>query len=114
MEAIEVARRAVEAASDMQASDIALLDVSRLCSFADYFVICAGDSERQLQAIHDEVEHSLKKEGVLPRHSEGTIDSGWLLLDYIDVIVHIFSASERAYYQLDELWSEAKTVLRIQ
>ena len=91
-----------------------LLDARTVCRFADYFVICVGDSERQILAIYDEIEHSLKKEGVLPHHHEGTIDSGWLLLDYGDVIVHIFGALERGYYQLDELWSEAKPVLRIQ
>ncbi len=114
LEAIEVARKAVEAASDKQASDIVLLDARNVCSFTDYFVICAGDSERQLRTICDEVEHSLKKEGVLPYQREGTLDSGWLLLDYGDVIVHIFDNLEREYYQLDELWSEAKSVLRIQ
>jgi ribosome-associated protein len=104
----------VEAASNKQASDIVWLDVRDMCSFADYFVICAGENERQLRAVYDEIEHSLKKERVLPHHHEGTIDSGWLLLDYGDVIVHIFGAPEREYYRLDELWREAKTVLRIQ
>jgi ribosome-associated protein len=104
----------VEAASDKQAGDIVLLDARDVCSFADYFVICAVDSERQLGAVYDEIEHSLKKEGVLPHHHEGTVDSGWLLLDYGDVIVHIFGALEREYYRLDELWREAKPVLRIQ
>ena len=91
-----------------------LLDARTVCSFADYFVICTGDAERQIRAIHDEVEHTLKKEGVLPHHREGTVDSGWLLLDYGDVIVHIFAAFEREYYQLDKLWSQASLVLRIQ
>ncbi len=109
-----MARRATEAASNKQASDIVLLDARTACSFADYFIICSGDSERQIQAIGDEIEHSLKQEGVLPHHLEGTADSGWLLLDYGDVIVHIFATSEREYYQLDELWSGAKLVLRIQ
>ena len=109
-----MARRAVGAASDKQASDIVLLDARAVCSFADFFVICAGDSERQTRTIYDEIAHSLKREGVLPHHHEGTIDSGWLLLDYGDVIVHIFGALEREYYRLDELWREAKPVLRIQ
>ena len=91
-----------------------LLDARAVCSFADYFVICAGDAERQIRAIYDEIAHSLKREGVLPHHHEGTVDSGWLLLDYGDVIVHIFGALEREYYQLDKLWNEAKPVLRIQ
>jgi len=104
----------VEVASDKQASNIVLLDARGVCSFADYFVICAGDTERQIRTIYDEIELTLKKEGVLPHHHEGTIDSGWLLLDYGDVIVHIFGTLEREYYQLDELWSSAKPVLRIQ
>lgn len=91
-----------------------MLDARKVCSFADYFVICSGDNERQIRAIYDEIEQSLKKAGVLPHHHEGTIDSGWLLLDYGDVIVHIFGAPEREYYQLDELWSGAEPVLRIQ
>jgi len=104
----------VEAASNKQATDILLLDTRQVCSFADYFVICTGDSDRQIKAIYDEVEHALKKEGILPHHYEGTLDSGWLLLDFGDVIVHIFASSEREYYQLDKLWSRAIPVLRIQ
>jgi len=109
-----VARKAVEAASDKQASDIVLLDTRGVCSFADYFVICSGDSDRQIQAIYDEVGHVLKKEGILPHHREGTVDSGWLLLDFGDVIVHIFAPFERDYYLLDRLWSQAVLVVRIQ
>jgi ribosome-associated protein len=104
----------VEAAADKQASDIALLDVRGACSFADYFVICSGDSERQISAIYDEVGHRLKQAGISAYHHEGTIDSGWLLLDFGDIIVHIFAPFEREYYQLDELWSQAIPVLRIQ
>ena len=114
LEAIEVARKAVEAASDKQAMDIVLLDTRGVCSFADYFVICSGDSERQLKTIYEEIEHILKREGVLPHHHEGTVDSGWLLLDFGEVIVHIFASIEREYYQLDKLWSRASTVVRIQ
>ena len=77
-------------------------------------MICSGDSTRQIQTIFDEVAHTLKREGILPHHSEGTVDSGWLLLDFGDVIVHIFAALEREYYQLDELWNQAIPVVRIQ
>jgi ribosome-associated protein len=101
-------------ASDKQASNIVLLDVRGLCGFADFFVICAGESRRQLRAIYEEIEKNLKKEGVLPHHREGGADSGWLLLDYGDVIVHIFGAEEREFYNLDGLWHEAATVLKIQ
>lgn len=104
----------VEVASDKQASDIILLDVREICSFASYFVICSGESERQIKAIYDEVEHALKKDGVSPHHREGTLDSGWLLFDFGDVIVHIFAPFEREYYRLAELWSRAIPVVRIQ
>ena len=114
LEAIEVARKAVEAASGKQAIDIVLLDVRGLCSFADYFVICSGDSGRQIKTIYGEVGHTLKKEGILPLHHEGTIDSGWLLIDFGDVIVHVFATFEREYYQLDDLWDKATPVVRIQ
>ena len=77
-------------------------------------MICSGDSTRQIRAIFDEVAHTLKKEGVSLHHYEGNIDSGWLLLDFGDVVVHIFAAFEREYYQLDELWSRAIPVVRIQ
>lgn len=104
----------MEVASDKQASDIILLDARGVCSFADYLVICSGESQRQIKTISDEVAQALKKEGVFPHHREGTVDSGWLLLDFGDVIVHIFTPTEREYYRLGELWSEALTVVRIQ
>jgi len=104
----------VEAVGNKQAEDIVLLDTQGMCSFADYFVICNGDSQRQIQAIYDEVGHVLKKEGILPHHHEGTVDSGWLLLDFGNVVVHIFAPFEREYYQLDKLWSQATPIIRIQ
>ena len=109
-----MAHKVVEAASDKQAIDIMLLDARGVCSFADYFVICSGETDRQIKAIRDEVGHTLKREGILPHHYEGTVDSGWLLLDFGDVIVHIFAPFEREYYQLDKLWSQASLVVRIQ
>lgn len=114
LEALAIAHKAVEIASDKQASDIILLDTRGLCSFADYFVICSGESERQIQTISDEVAQALKKDGILLLHREGTVDSGWLLLDFGDVIVHIFTPAEREYYQLGEQWSDAPLVVRIQ
>ena len=104
----------MEAASEKQATDVVLLDTRGICSFADYFVICSGESTRQIKTIYEEVEHALKRERILPHHHEGTLDSGWLLIVYGDVIIHIFAAPEREYYQLDELWGEAVPVVRIQ
>jgi len=114
LEAIEAARKAVEAASDKQANNIVLLDTRSVCTFADYFLICSGESEKQIKAIYDEIEHVLKKAGERPCYREGSTDSGWLLLDYGDFIVHIFAPAEREYYQLDELWGNAAPIIRIQ
>lgn len=91
-----------------------LLDLSVANGFTDYFVICSADTARQIEAIQEEIERALKQEGVQPHHSEGTIDSGWLLLDYGDVIVHIFGTPEREFYDLDSLWSQANALVRIQ
>jgi ribosome-associated protein len=113
LEALDLAHKAVEAASEKQANDIVLLDTRDTCGFADYFVICSGEAARQLGAISDSIQQSLKKEGVLPRHIEGTPESGWVLLDYGDVVVHVFSDFERDYYQLDQLWDKACTVVRM-
>jgi ribosome-associated protein len=106
-------QRVVTIAEDKQAGDILLLDTREKCGFADFFVILSGDNERQVNAIYEEISHQLKKEGVYAHHVEGTPDSGWLLLDYNDVIVHIFSPAERGNYRLEELWAAAKPVVRI-
>jgi ribosome-associated protein len=113
METIELARRAAEIASDKQASNILLLDMRSVCSFAEYFVLCSGDSQRQINAIQDEIATELKKEGVTPHHREGDDDSGWVVLDFGNFIVHVFDPKEREFYNLDDLWSEAKTVVRM-
>ena len=109
-----MARRAVEVASDKQADNIVMLDTRQVCSFADYFVICSGNSTRQIESIWHEINETLKREGAKPYRSEGNADSGWILLDLGGVVVHIFSPTQRDYYCLDDLWSTAKTVLRIQ
>jgi ribosome-associated protein len=95
--------------------DIVLLDIRGLSPFADFFVICSGNSERQLNALVDSVREMAKKElGILPHHIEGESFSGWVLLDYVDVIVHIFAPELRAYYDLEGLWHEGKVLLRMQ
>ena len=114
LDAIDRARKAVEAASDKQAGDIVLLDIRGLCAFADYFVLCSGESERQLLAIREGVEACLDKEGSLLLHREGDAASGWLLLDNGDIIIHIFSTQQRGFYQLDEVWAQAVPLVRIQ
>jgi ribosome-associated protein len=90
-----------------------MLDMRDVCSFSDYFVISSGDTDRQIKAIGEEIEKVLKAEGLTPRHREGTADSGWMLLDFGSVIIHIFSPNQREFYQLEELWNQAKQVVRI-
>ncbi len=111
---LEVARAAVEAAEDKKAADIVLLDVTGLTSIADYFVICSGGSERQLAAIAEAISERVEALGVRPYAREGSALSHWLLVDLGSVIVHVFAPPERDYYQLERLWAEAKTVLRVQ
>ncbi|HJX03116.1 MAG TPA: ribosome silencing factor [Dehalococcoidia bacterium] len=114
LEAIEVARKAIEAASNKKAENIVLLDTRKICSFADYFVICTADSDRLVEAIIDDLSDELRDLGVTGRRKEGTPESGWVLLDIGAVIIHVFSPEQREYYRLDELWSEAIPVIRIQ
>lgn len=104
----------MDAASDKQAGDIVLLDTRDICGYTDYFVIATSESDRQIIAVHDEVEARLKQAGIRPLHTEGSAGSGWMVLDYGSVIVHIFSPGERAYYDLENLWETAKPILRVQ
>ncbi|MFC1872536.1 ribosome silencing factor [Chloroflexota bacterium] len=114
LEGIEVARLSAQIASDKQASDIMVLDARNVCSFTDYFVLATTGGNRQTRAVYDEITQALKQQGVTPHHHEGRPDSGWLLIDYGDVIIHIFSPHEREYYQMEEMWHEAAVVLQIQ
>ncbi len=111
---LEIARRIVALAEDKKAADIVLLDLGGLTTLADYFVICSGGSERQLDAIADAVVEGLRDDEVRPIGREGTSASHWVLLDFGSVVVHVFTPPERDYYQLERHWSEAKTILRVQ
>src|SRR5579864_875407 len=114
-EALRLARRIVDLASDKQASDIVLLDIRGISLIADYFVICTAGSERQTAAILKDLgEKVLEEFRRKPLHTEGAADSGWVLLDYGDVIVHIFSPSQRSFYDLEQLWAAATPVVRLQ
>lgn len=109
-----LARAAVDTASDKKAIDIVLLDVQEVTTIADYFVICSGNNSRQIQAIADAIDEELGKKGAKLLHREGVADAGWILLDFGDIIVHIFGPKEREYYRIERLWSEAKTVVYLQ
>ncbi|GAC1435055.1 MAG: ribosome silencing factor [Chloroflexota bacterium] len=104
----------VDAAAEKKAQDIVLLDVRKVTSLADYFVICTATSERQLRAVAEGVEEALDGVGLAPLHREGKAPDGWMLLDYGDVVVHIFAPTHRDYYKLEELWEAATTVVRVQ
>jgi ribosome-associated protein len=111
---IDLARRIVELAEDKKAADIVLLDLVGLTTMADYFVICSGGSERQLEAIAVGIIGSLRDERIKPIGREGTAASHWVLIDFGSVIVHVFTPPERDYYGLEKHWSEARTILRVQ
>jgi len=101
---------AVRAAEEKQARDIRVLDLREVTSFADYFVILSGANSRQLQAIADEIHKHLKKLGEMPNSMEGYDNAEWILMDYGDYVLNIFSEKARAYYDLERLWRDAKPV----
>jgi ribosome-associated protein len=84
-----------------------VLDIHEISPFADYFVICDGENERQLRAIAREIGDTLSKQGVRPQRTEGSPNSGWILMDFGGTVVHVFDVDQRAFYRLEELWSEA-------
>ena len=115
LEAQDLARQIVDLASEKQASDIVLLDLHNVSLLADYFVVCSGNSERQINAILVGIVEPVRDTAHRrPLRREGTPSSGWVLLDYGDVVVHIFAPAEREYYRLEELWSDATPVVRVQ
>ena len=107
-----LAHKAVDILSDHQALDIALMDISKTATFTDYFVIATAQSPLQFNALAEYLENELKPEGHDLRRHEGTPDSGWVLLDFGDIIVHLFSAEQRDYYRLEDLWGRTSQVVR--
>ena len=101
---------AVRAAESKKAANIRVLDLSEVTSFTEHFVIATGANSRQIQAISDEVALELKRQGVLPLSLEGYENAEWILADYGDFIVHVFSEHTRDYYDLERLWRQAKIV----
>ncbi|HET7095152.1 MAG TPA: ribosome silencing factor [Thermomicrobiales bacterium] len=109
-----VALQIAQTLADTPASNTVVLDIHGMSPFADYFVICSADNERQLRAINRQVMDGMAKEGIRPERTEGTPAGGWIVLDYGDVIVHIFAAELRAFYRLEDLWADAQTLVTIQ
>jgi ribosome-associated protein len=114
LDSSEQAHEIADVISDKRGSDIVVLDIRPVSTIADYFVIATADSERQAKAIIEEIEKRMKARKISPLGVDGEPGSGWVLLDYSDVLVHIFDPGTRDYYQLEELWNNAPTVVRIQ
>src|SRR5215469_7691977 len=106
----DLAREIVEYAADRKAIDIVQLDLRGMIGYTDYFVICSGRTERQTKAIHDAIYEGLKStHRRLPERVEGLPGARWILMDYLDVVVHVFVPETREYYRLEQLWGEAPT-----
>ena len=105
-----LAKNIKKAADDKKAHDILVLDIREISPITDYFLICSAQNKIQVKAIADNIEEKVQKEGILMLHKEGYNESLWTLLDYGDVVVHIFTQTEREFYSLEKLWSDAKEV----
>jgi ribosome-associated protein len=104
----------VDALEEKKGEDIILLDIHEVTSFTDYFVICTGTSNRMLNALADAANEKTREKHHKKGRVEGSPDTGWMVLDYGDVVVHIFDEELRGYYQLEELWKDGKILLRVQ
>src|SRR3954454_1008054 len=107
---IEQARRIAALAHEKLARDVVILDMQPVCSYTDYFVVCTGSNPRQTKAIYDEVHARLKQDdGLLPRSVAGEREASWIVADYLDVVLHVFTPEARDFYRLDDLWGDVPT-----
>lgn len=107
IKAAEAALAAVKAAQDLKAEALVLLDLRGIATFTDYFLICSGTSPRQMRAIADRIEEKMQAHRYSILHKEGYEEASWILLDYVDLVVHVFSPETRGYYDLERLWADA-------
>jgi ribosome-associated protein len=106
----EIAQAIAGYAADRKAIEIVQLDLREIIGYTDYFVICTGRTDRQTKAIHNAIHIGMKNDhGLLPRRVEGLTEASWILMDYLDVLVHVFTPDMREYYRLEQLWGEAPT-----
>ncbi|MDZ7385598.1 MAG: ribosome silencing factor [candidate division KSB1 bacterium] len=105
-----LALRIADLSLDKKASSVLVMDLRGLCSFTDYFVLCTGASDTQVKAITDHIEEELSKEHIEPWHREGYTHLRWVILDYIDVVAHIFQPEVREFYGLEQLWGDAEVI----
>ncbi len=106
----EMVRLAYKAMDDKKAQDIKILDISEVTPIADYFIICSGSNSSQIDAIIDNVAETMGRAGFNARRTEGGRNSGWILMDYTDIVVHVFSKDDRLFYDLERIWRDGKSV----
>lgn len=108
MDPTQLAATIAAYADDKKAIDLVQLDVGGILDYADHFIVCSGNTDRQTKAIADGIQEGLKKDhGILPRRIEGLPEARWILMDYLDVVVHVFTPDARDFYRLEQLWGEA-------
>jgi ribosome-associated protein len=111
LSSLEQARRVAALAQEKLAKDIVILDMRPVCTYTDFFVVCTGQNPRQTKAIFDEVYARLKQDdGMLPRSAEGAREATWIVADYLDLVLHVFTPEARSYYRLEELWGDVPSV----
>ena len=111
LNSLEQARRVAALAQEKLAQDVVILDMRPVCTYTDFFVVATGRNPRQTKAIYDEVHARLKKdEGTLPRSVEGQTESTWIIADYLDLVLHVFTPEARRYYALEELWGDVPAI----
>lgn len=110
METLELVKKVVEALEDKKAEDITVIDIHGISSIADYFVIANGSNSNQLSAMQDAVDEAMYTNGVHSKQIEGNSNSTWILMDYQDIIVHLFSKEDRLFYDLERIWKDGKII----
>lgn len=106
----EIAKKACAYLDEKKAIDIKVIDISKISVIADYFIIAGGGNIRQVKSLADNVEEKLAKEGIFPKSTEGYQNANWILMDYTDVIIHIFNQEDRLFYDLERIWAEGVSI----
>jgi ribosome-associated protein len=111
---LDIAHMLVTALEEKKGEDILLMDIHEVASFTDFFIICSGTSDRMIRSLADIVEEEARHVTKLPVRVQGSADSGWVVVDCGDIVIHLFSPSQRDYYRLEELWEHGKVLVRLQ
>lgn len=109
-DSVKMALTAVKALEEKKGSEVTVIDIEKISTIADYFIIAGGSNRNQIQALMDEVEEKLGREGYEPKHVEGRNTSGWVLMDYGDIVIHIFDEENRLFYDLERIWCDGEKV----